>query len=325
MAPFTRELGTACWLWTGADQPTGYGKFLIEKGYSESVHRVAWMLTNGIIPDGEWVLHKCDVRFCVNLEHLFLGTPTDNNRDTVRKGHRNDARGSTHSTSKLTESQVLAIRGDTRAETKIAIDYGVSRSLIADIKHRRSWAWAMIPKREAELKAAFSAELKTRLPGAVTVMHSSAGAPDRAVSVGGCTTYLEFKHGTPGFDSPGLQELVCMRLEAAGECRYVVWQENANGTGQRTLIVKPRAIHWRKGWDLDAEENFRWFQPRERSRMAQEEASCLILIASGISTRSSACLCLMASPERSARGCATFACASSWKSFRSLLMGTGST
>ena len=117
----------------------------------------------------------------------------------------------------------------------------------------------MIPKREAELKAAFSQELKARLPGFMLLFLASPGAPDRAVVGGGRTTYLEFKHGTPSFDSPGLQELTCMRLEAAGECRYVVWQESAAGIGQRTLIVKPRAVHRRDGWLLDAEETFLGF------------------------------------------------------------------
>lgn len=117
----------------------------------------------------------------------------------------------------------------------------------------------MINKREAELKTAFSRELRHQIPGAVTIMHSTTGAPDRAITFGGHTTYLEFKHGTPVFDSPGIQELCCARLEATGSCRYVIWQENANGIGQRTLIVRPRMVMDRGSWNLVAEETFQGF------------------------------------------------------------------
>jgi hypothetical protein len=126
-------------------------------------------------------------------------------------------------------------------------------------------------KREAELKVAFMAELRSRAPGFVTLRLLDAGAPDRAIVGGGRTTFLEFKHGAPAFDSPGLQELACMRLEAAGECRYVIWQETAAGAGQRTLIVRPRDVHRRSGWSLDAEETFMGFDHRSAVQWLKEK------------------------------------------------------
>jgi len=50
------------------------------------VHRVAWELTSGPIPDGMQVLHACDNPPCFNPEHLFLGTRSDNMVDMVSKG-----------------------------------------------------------------------------------------------------------------------------------------------------------------------------------------------------------------------------------------------
>lgn len=49
-------------------------------------HRLAWEEAYGSIPAGMSVLHTCDVRNCVNPEHLFLGTYKDNAQDMVKKG-----------------------------------------------------------------------------------------------------------------------------------------------------------------------------------------------------------------------------------------------
>lgn len=78
------ELGP-CWVWTASTMPSGYGQF----GMAYNVlaaHRVAWTLVNGPIPDGQFVLHRCDNRPCVNPSHLFLGSKRDNTQDMVRKG-----------------------------------------------------------------------------------------------------------------------------------------------------------------------------------------------------------------------------------------------
>lgn len=56
------------------------------------VHQVAWILTNGPIPPGMGVLHRCDNQPCCNPSHLFIGTQADNVADMVAKGrHRNGA------------------------------------------------------------------------------------------------------------------------------------------------------------------------------------------------------------------------------------------
>jgi hypothetical protein len=108
-----------------------------------------------------------------------------------------------------------------------------------------------VEKIEGELKARFTKELKLRLPGFVTLQYSTAGAPDRSIVGAARQTNWEFKHGTPAFRSPGNQELECMRIAAAGHCRYVIWQEVAEV--KKTIIAHPRDVFNRDGgWDIPA-------------------------------------------------------------------------
>lgn len=117
-----------------------------------------------------------------------------------------------------------------------------------------------IAKQEAALKSAFGKELKKQLPGFLSLRLLGAGDPDRAIVGLGKVTFLEFKHGTPRFDSPGNQEVQCMRLDQACFCRYIIWQESSEGADKRTLIVRPTHVHHRRnGGDLIPEESFPGF------------------------------------------------------------------
>lgn len=76
---------TGCWLWDRALKGCGYGHKMYQ-GKLQGAHRISWQIHRGPIPDGLWVLHKCDVMRCVNPDHLFLGTHQDNVDDKHRKG-----------------------------------------------------------------------------------------------------------------------------------------------------------------------------------------------------------------------------------------------
>lgn len=96
-----------CWLWQAQRQYSGYGRFYIN-GKQDGAHRASWMIFKGRIPKGKFVLHKCDVKPCVNPHHLWIGTPLENTQDMMRKGR--GAIGEKQGRSKLTALSVIEIR-----------------------------------------------------------------------------------------------------------------------------------------------------------------------------------------------------------------------
>lgn len=139
---------TGCWLWKGHLAKTGYGRFRISH-YADShrmAHRAAYSLFVGD-PGDMMVCHKCDVRSCVNPDHLFLGTAADNMQDAARKGRmnwkpeetRNLPVGSAHHQAKITEAQAIAIRASTEKGIVLARRYGLSNVTISRIRRRLIW------------------------------------------------------------------------------------------------------------------------------------------------------------------------------------------
>lgn len=84
-----------CKEYDGPINNLGYG-VASRNGKGIGAHRKAWIEANGEIPNGLWVLHKCDNKRCVNVRHLYLGTHSDNTRDAVTRGRM--ATGNRHGT-----------------------------------------------------------------------------------------------------------------------------------------------------------------------------------------------------------------------------------
>jgi hypothetical protein len=151
--PFERRLWErvektrSCWLWRGNVQGDGYGTIMMD-GRLWLVHRCVWTVLRGPIPEGVQLLHTCDTPACCNPDHLFLGSQLDNIADMVRKGRQRGAPGSAHPAAKLTDDDVRAIRaipvlplrgGRKQQDRELALKYGVSASLISQIRRGVVW------------------------------------------------------------------------------------------------------------------------------------------------------------------------------------------
>ena len=132
------EPNSGCWLWTRSLSNWGYGH-LGSKRRDRGAHRLSYLTFIGPIPPGMHVLHRCDIRSCINPDHLFLGTRRDNLRDAVAKGRGNFSHGERNFKAKLTWDDVDIIRRSTLDRDYLAIKFEVRRETIYCIQTRRTW------------------------------------------------------------------------------------------------------------------------------------------------------------------------------------------
>lgn len=149
-----RNERTGCLEWAKHRNRTGYGHMKIRRN-EQLAHRIAWVLHNGSLPDGLFVLHHCDNPACVEISHLFLGDHRANMADMAAKGRSRRgpnflirrrrpgvARGERSGPAKLTDDSVRAIRtacASGEPEAIVGARYGVTQSNVSNIIHRKTW------------------------------------------------------------------------------------------------------------------------------------------------------------------------------------------
>lgn len=121
----------SCWIWTAQKKTKGYGVIGVA-GKTKTASRVSYELYVGEIPNGLFVLHRCDNPSFVNPDHLFLGTAADNAADRDAKG-RTVVPAPSHRR-KLSDAQAIFAKECGLPNSEAAKHLGVSRFLVARIR-----------------------------------------------------------------------------------------------------------------------------------------------------------------------------------------------
>lgn len=141
-----KKLENGCWLFTGGKQSQGYGA-IWDGEKQRRAHIVSYEIHVETIPKGLLVLHSCDNPWCVNPEHLFLGTHQDNVDDMRAKGRDSfgENKGTNNGQAKLTEADVWDIRRllstGQYTQDQIGDMFGVTRGAIKGIKLGYTWSY----------------------------------------------------------------------------------------------------------------------------------------------------------------------------------------
>ena len=131
-----------CWLWTAGRFNHGYGRFFVWPK-ERTAHWVSYVLAYGELPHGTETCHKCDVKLCVNPNHLFAATHQENVQDSTRKGRRARLKGMTNKNAKLTDAHVLEMRriyelGEA-STPMLGRMFDVSQATAFNIVARKTW------------------------------------------------------------------------------------------------------------------------------------------------------------------------------------------
>lgn len=116
-------------------------------GKHDRLFRVIYQQKYGEIPERMVIRHKCDNRWCCNVDHLEIGTQKDNVRDMIERGRdcyhkpKYSSRGTKNHANKLTEKQVRDIYLSNLNNSELSKIYNVSKANISYIKNKRHWKW----------------------------------------------------------------------------------------------------------------------------------------------------------------------------------------
>ena len=130
---------TDCWNWIGTKDPDGYGKMYYLGNHWRS-HRVSYSIYKGKINRGLCVLHRCDNPSCINPNHLFVGTPGDNNHDRAMKKRSRNQNGILNNRVKLSVDNVIYIKNHReKKQLELAKLFNVSQTCISKIQTGARW------------------------------------------------------------------------------------------------------------------------------------------------------------------------------------------
>lgn len=132
------EPNSGCWIWLGNLGGKNYGVVWdMELNRRKRAHRAVYEILVGHIPSDKCLCHHCDNTYCVNPDHMFIGTKADNNADMRRK--KRQVVGEKTINAKLTEGQILQIRQASGSQTKIADQFGITQPQVSRIKAMQRW------------------------------------------------------------------------------------------------------------------------------------------------------------------------------------------
>jgi hypothetical protein len=143
MARYTSQEGDSngCLLWTGA-QRNGYGAIKHERKVMQS-HCVAFVLAGGEMIPGNVIAHKCDVKLCVNPDHLECVSAQKNNADAHARRVRYAPRGEEIYNAVLNDEIVKIIKRmyvpNRYSYVRIARELGLSEKLVHGVVSGKTW------------------------------------------------------------------------------------------------------------------------------------------------------------------------------------------
>ena len=112
---------------------------LSRNGKQMPMGRYMYEKYNGPIPEEMYVCHTCDNPSCINPNHLYASTPSDNQQDCVMRGRWSDNRGEKHWNARFTKEQIIAIKNSNESRYKLADEYGVHSKTIWLIQNSYRW------------------------------------------------------------------------------------------------------------------------------------------------------------------------------------------
>lgn len=127
-----------CKNWIKGKDKDGYGYYAIQ-GITYRCHRLLYMTIFPGNYENLVIMHICDNRKCCNIDHLQVGTASENTLDMINKNRH--VKGSLVGTSKINEGQAREIRSKypQKSMPQLAKEYNVCKQTISNIINNKTF------------------------------------------------------------------------------------------------------------------------------------------------------------------------------------------